>query len=60
MLFLQTDLTLGGALKYGRFAQITRAQLYQTQDADDTGESGAQRLARISGELAIASSYIPT
>ena len=57
--FLQSDLTLGGLLTFGRYARAGGVQLTQTQDDEDTGASGAQRMAMISFELVIPNTYIP-
>ena len=57
--FLQADLTLGGNLHRGRYASLTTVTLTQTQDADDTGDSGALRRAVVSFTLRIPNTYTP-
>lgn len=58
--FLHSDPTLDGIVLMGRYAQVGRTQLTQTQDDADTGTSGDLRMAQISLEIAIPNTYIPS
>lgn len=53
------DPTLGGVLLQGRSAYIDKAQLVQTRDSADTGESGALRLALVAFDIHCKNHYIP-
>jgi hypothetical protein len=57
--FIASDPTLGGALQQGRYAYIDKMQLIQTRDSEDTGSSGAMRLAVVTFNIHAANHYIP-
>jgi hypothetical protein len=56
--FVQADLTLGGVLLQGRYAQISQVTLTQTLDENDTG-GGAYRAAWVSFDIHCTNHYIP-
>lgn len=56
--FLQGDLTLGGVLLAGRYAQLSTVTLTQTLDEGDTG-GGAVRSAFVAFDIHCTNLYIP-
>ena len=56
---IAADVTLGNLLRKGRRAEIARMQLVQTRDSNDTGDSGAMRLALIVFDIHVMNTYIP-
>ena len=56
---IAADVTLGNLLRKGRRAEIARMQLVQTRDSNDTGDSGAMRLAIIVFDIHVANTYTP-
>ena len=56
---IATDPTLGGLLLMGRKALIDSMQLIQTRDSEDTGASGAMRLALVLFNIQVTNTYIP-
>lgn len=56
--FIQADLTLGGVLLQGRYAQLSQVTLTQTLDENDTG-GGAFRTAFMTFDLHCTNHYIP-
>ena len=56
---IASDVTLGGVLQQGRRAEIQKMQLVQTRDSNDTGDSGAMRLAIVVFDIHVSNTYIP-
>ena len=56
---IAADVTLGGLLQQGRRAEIQKMQLVQTRDSNDTGDSGAMRLALITFDINCTNTYAP-
>lgn len=56
--FIQADLTLGGVLLAGRYAQLAQVTLTQTLDESDTG-GGAFRTAYVTFDIHCTNLYTP-